>query len=60
MKKSNPTVTVSMSMTQEDMNSFIRQKMDKAQKDVVESQKRKEPPEHIRQIWVLPRLYGHN
>lgn len=46
MKKSNPTVTVSMSMTQEDMNSFIRQKMDKAQKVVIESQKRREPPEH--------------
>ena len=50
MKKSNPTLTVSMSMTQEDMNSLIRQKMDKAQKDVVESQKRRDSPEHIRQI----------
>ena len=50
VKKSNPTVTVSMSLTQEDMSSFIRQKMNKVQQDVVDSQKRSEPPEQARQL----------
>lgn len=51
MNKKNPNLTVTMSTTQDDMNQFIRRKMDKVQQDFIAIQNRpREPSENIRQI----------